>query len=60
MQLIDDLREAANQLEKEAELIQEAKDIVKEFAGHYPFGINPDLDAAYGRARDLLRKVGEL
>lgn len=60
MQLIEDLREAADQLEKEAELIHECKAIVKQFVGHYPSGINPDLDEAYRRGRDLMSKVREM
>lgn len=60
MQLIDDLREAADQLEKEAGLIHEAKAIVKEFHIQFLAANVTKLDALHVRATALLKEIGEL
>ena len=61
MQLIEDLRGAADQLEKESALILECKSIVTEFHKYHNYGKgNGELDAAWLRAEELFKKLGEL
>ena len=57
---IEMLRTLADELEKEGDMVARSEAIMRKFVGHYPGGINPDLDEAYRECLDLLREIDEL
>lgn len=58
--LVEILRESADQLEREQEIAQRAVQLLQRIQGHYPMGINPHLDSAVIEARQLLRELEDL
>lgn len=60
MQLIEDLRHAAEQLEKEAPLIQELRAVVEQFVDYCPSGISTYLDEACARGSEVIVRINEM